>query len=147
MATSSAVASTLEIDIRDYRTSDESFIMSAWKKSNRMSSSLPSRLYFPVMQNRIENIMRDDSTVWKVATDPSDELIIGWAVATGEVLHYVYTRHAFRRAKVATRLLRALSDSLGGINHWPTTHWTEAADAIAAVKPNTFSYEPERLGE
>lgn len=95
--------------IRPAREDDYGFVIDSWRDSFSRYSELCKRdrdLYVRVMPHIIRKMLRDPEVVSLVAHNPADEdNIIGYAVARGGELLYVYVRSDFRKHRVARDLL------------------------------------------
>ncbi len=87
--------------LRPAAKEDESLIFSSWLKSHRDSptvSGVSNTVYYARFHDLIEAILSAPDTQVTVACSPTDpEQIFGYSVRQGDVLHWVYVKHAFRK--------------------------------------------------
>jgi hypothetical protein len=130
----------LEIALRTEREGDLHFILSAWKWGMRsMFPELESKPYFQMITSRINSIRSHPEAQIIIACDPEDSnFIFGYSCFTGPVLNYVFVRQAFRRARVASRLVPSEAPLT-------VTAWTRAAEFYSKSHPGALIYEPSRV--
>ncbi len=115
--------------------SDENFIHSTWASSYRVSEAagcraMPTEAYHPWHRTIRGMILGRPSTRIMVARDGTNsDFIYGYIVAErlGDDLcvHWIYVKSAFKRQRVASRLLAAALEQLGeGATGLVTTHRT-----------------------
>jgi GNAT superfamily N-acetyltransferase len=124
-----------QIRLRPANEEDIPFIFSSWLKSFRSSlfaSKLVNSVYFTEHHKVIEKIVKNSHVI--VACNDQDPTQIYGYIVAGTVdsifcLHYVYTKHPFRRMGIARLLINFFEHSkdLAGIY----THHTRAMDDIA----------------
>ena len=132
----------LEIRVRPPKPEDWNYILDSWKRSFKETLKwVPGEIFFPHLTARIETIRQRRETIFRVACDPDDEdFIFGCAcLGRNSLVHYAFTRHAFRRADVAKRIT--------GISSTPTTvtHWTRICEKVNRKHPGLLIYEPSKL--
>lgn len=118
-----ASATSLDFfNVRDGRESDLGFITNSWRESLYIGAPAvqqSDREHYKREMGRVFSKLLPTATV-RVACDPSDEdTLLGFAVATGPELHYVYVRGGDE--KVSMRKLgvaRKLIESLDGITSY-----------------------------
>ena len=98
------------ITVRKAVDDDWNFIYSSWLKSNRGAkfySDVSNEVYFTYSHRVIERI-KDGANLTLIAE--AEGVIIGWACGYPweGILHYVYTKQAFRRMGVAKELVRCI---------------------------------------
>lgn len=116
--------------LRPGNKADESFYYSSWLKSFRdasLVSGISNTVYYSRFHDLIENLLNDPLTAVVVACSPDDpEQIFGYCVATiadtGNVLHWVYIKHPFRKFGIAR-------DMVGKVS--PVVHTTKARPSAA----------------
>ena len=132
----------LELRIRPEARTDLHFILSSWKRS--YFEALPwldSDTYYPMISERIDALRHSPRTITTVACSvEDDDFIFGWTCRSGDLVHYVFVRQAFRGARVASRLTPPST-------HEPirTTHWTRPCEAYAIRNPGRLIYTPSGL--
>lgn len=109
-----------QIAIRPYnKLWDEEFLYSTWLKSYALSPTtrgIPRVIYNKGQRERINRLVADPLSVIDIACNPeNNELIYGWCCRTGNILHYVYVKNAYRRAGIAKALLEPID---GGAVIW-----------------------------
>lgn len=97
--------------IREALVSDEAFIYLSWLKSFNFSNiyfkAINEFLFNTVYHRVIEKILKDPETEIKIACLPDDEdVILGFSVynPTKKILHYVFTKEAWRKCGIAKAL-------------------------------------------
>lgn len=143
----------LQTKIRPIRESDLDFIKSSWKKSYRpyapwrmerggTYSPVYNGTYFGFMENILSQYLTDGKHSFLCAADPEDEdFIWGWSCIElknkkPSACVYAYTRHAARRAGVASSLMLGLKEPI------PCRYWTAACEYISLEKPGAIYYSP-----
>lgn len=131
----------LPIVIRDVRPSDLALVSSSWKKSLRSSSpALSDGAYFRLMNAVAEEVLSGAPTIRVACSPVDDDVILGWLCASatdaGIVLWAGYTVAAYRRQRVAKRLL---ADVLGALDR-------EAGPGLFYCSPSRFDAAVERNG-
>ena len=97
--------------IRPARESDEGFIAHSWVESyHRGCKELRGVAFRPYRSAQFWRVSRLlEASTALVACDPDDaDHLLGWVVADGPLLHYVYASHLRRRARLASTLLDAV---------------------------------------
>ena len=121
--------------IRDGVATDIPFVFRSWLTSYRRSSfarGIRDRIYFANEHKAIERILRSCSIrVACINEDP--EIILGYVVLGPSIVHYAFTKPAFRRMHILTRLLPD-----GDLEY---THRTEDSDRVLARLPR-LTYNP-----
>ena len=130
MATSLQAAPTAAFDLRPFDADDTAFMFKTWLRSYRYappSRGIGNDDFYTGHHAVIERILDRPSTRIVVACLPeSPTVILGYAVADGNVLHYVLTKENFRRFGVGSALLSALEfDGPPRLSH-VTADWTHA---------------------
>ena len=130
--------------VRPYTPADENLVKGTWKGSHLLSTppELSKSTHNWWMERVTTEVIENPATQWRIACYEDDpEEVIGWACRGEDVVHYVFTKQAFRGAGVA-RILVA---------DWPRTadHWTLAAAECSNRKwlyrPRTRSSEREKI--
>lgn len=128
--------------IRALREDDLGYIVDTWRQGFAADSYLcrfDRDVYFRLMARHIKGLTREEGAIVRVACDPSDETtILGYAVLTGDELHYVYVRKDFWRMGVA----RALLAGLTVVSH---SFRTDAGDRRIKPAERGWTYQPRRL--
>jgi hypothetical protein len=93
------------IFIRSMEESDVNFIFSSWLKSYRNTQKyVDSTIYFEGQHKLIEHIL-GNSDVYIAALDEDPDTIIGYAVVSGETLHWCYIKSTYRNLGFARIIL------------------------------------------
>jgi GNAT superfamily N-acetyltransferase len=109
----------LDIELRDV-SADElrdgsdavSWVLNSWLTSNRdngmsFGHGAQFNVYWTMHERLAKQLMRGGRVV--IATMQGyPDTFCGWACGDSRALHYVYTKQAMRRGRVASRLLEAL---------------------------------------
>lgn len=116
--------------IREPDEGDRAFVLSTWMRAARHGlRDVPDGIYYDAKggyRRCIEGYMdRGQMAVAHDVTDP--EIIYGWACGEGGVLHFAYTRLAFRRQGIAHSLVRHLrcGEGLHPLTTHPIPPWAE----------------------
>lgn len=133
-------APTINIHIRPARGSDLNFIYSTWLDSYRYDSKLgkshKNSIFFENYRHVIDHIFSKPDTTTTIACIKEDQnTILGYIVSEPKILHYIYTKGAFRRFGIAKSLaFEAFKDftHLENISH---THETYTAAPILDKYP------------
>lgn len=109
----------LDIDIAPATDAARSWILSSWLRSQHdvggVFRGAPAS-YWREHTLVVERLLADSAVL--VATFAGEpDLFAGYLVARGEVLHYVYTKQAYRRDGVATRLIAKYPIKLKQVSH------------------------------
>ena len=139
-----------EFRIRPADVGDVAFVCATWKNSHWRESPWASRLRWAVYAPQHERVIRrllSRSSVL-VACDPTDEAeILGDLVFEPSVpaVHFAYVKPAFRRAGVATALVKAsgLPEGLAGVR---ITHATRAWFSAPPLVKDGVTVRPARPG-
>lgn len=97
---------SLPIAIRRARAYDVPFIFSSWLRSYKACRDrhVAQAVYFKEHHKLIDALLRDATVL--VATPQDDpDTILGWSVKSGDTLHYVYVKEAFRRLGIGKALV------------------------------------------
>ncbi len=119
------------LSIRAATEADLTFVRSSWFESYRHGGFAP-QVAFPVYRegqhNIIEGCLRRGRTLVAFATVVPDEVCSWVCVEGSRIIHYVYTKQAYRKMGIARKLVEKASvDSL--TEH---THDTRAGRSLAA---------------
>ena len=120
MTQASTLASPLPVSIGHMQPSEEGFVISGWKKSFRtapQNAAIPSGSFFDRANRDVAALMARPTTQILVARDTeSPDFCLGFIVfevVDPFCIHWLYTRHGFRRLGVATKLLRTALGQAG----------------------------------
>lgn len=118
---------------------DHNFIKQTWLKCYRNSAfarAIRDSVFFAFHHPIVERILARPGTAIRVACLPdAPEVILGYLVHEGGVVHWVYTKGAFRRLGIASRLAEGLPADFA------FTHRTTEAEAMLRKYPNA-TYNP-----
>ena len=128
----------LKTRIRAPNEDDWAFVRDSWKKSYRESQRhIPSSLYWRAQSSEVDGYI--GKAEFRVACDPDDaDFIWGWACLEGETVHYVFVRNSSRGQGIASMLTSGIAHPI------QCSHWSEAAEKIAAKHPGALTYAPSR---
>lgn len=119
-----------EVQWREAVESDAPLLLDSWMRSYRKSQGhVPGPIYATFQREKVLRLL--GRSVVTIACNPEDfSQVFGYAVSEKRgpilVLHYLYTKHAFRRMGIGTLLLRQL-EAMGC--HY--THRTPAGESLA----------------
>lgn len=120
-------------DIRDARQDELQFVYSAWKQSLRHSkewAERPTATAFAHLNPHVNKLV-DSSAVLVAAQGQKLLGFVAFEVVDADVvLHYLYVKHATRRAGVGRELLRAALEAVPGAEG---VYYSQATDRFAAV--------------
>lgn len=98
--------------LRALREDDLGYVINSWRQGIAAESYLAKfdrDIYFRLMARHIKALTHEPDCVARVACDPEDEsTILGFAIVTGDELHYVYVRQAMWKLGIARALLEGL---------------------------------------
>lgn len=97
--------------IRDALPTDRAYIDQTFARSFRDSPTVRGaepHVWQAEVQRMVPAWQSEGARVVVFAADEDPDAILGWAVGTSEVLHYVYVRHDFRAGGVAKQLVAEL---------------------------------------
>lgn len=99
-----------------------SLVYATWLRSYQAASPqtkhIPREIYFREHHKVLDRIFARAPTI-KLATMPDDSnVVFGWAVTEGDVVHYCYVKPDFRRYGIARALLAHVQ------RPFTYTHWT-----------------------
>lgn len=108
----SAAVSLPPVTIRALREGDLGYVVDTWRNGFASESNLRRfdvDVYRRLMARHINALSREPGCILRIACDPADEdTILGFALLTGDELHYVYVRQMLCRHGIARRLLDGL---------------------------------------
>ncbi len=100
---------TPPVTIRGLREGDLGYVVDTWRKGLTSESWLYAwdrDVYFRLMARHIKQLVNEPGAIVRIACDPADEdTILGFAVLTGDELHYVYVRQTLWKQGIARLLL------------------------------------------
>lgn len=140
------MTSSAKWDIRPAIGSDLHFIYATWLNSFRsdsgIGSSCQSKIYFQEYYSVLDYILSKLETKILVACKPDEiEVIFGFLVFEPGVLHYAFTKDAFRNYGIANSLLEKSSLLFVGAGEIFYTHKTRSIHRIVMKFPK-LSYNP-----
>ncbi len=106
-----------KVKLREAESGDRNFILNSWLKSYRnsdMAKKISNDVYYHFHAKLIEEYLSQSTVV--MAVNPLNPIqIFGYAVVDREdnTIHYVYTKHTYRKLGVAKKLLDVLLPDLG----------------------------------
>ncbi len=133
---------TPPVTIRGPREGDLGYIVDTWRKGIAAESWLCAwdrDVYFRLMARHIKAIATEPGAIVRIACDPSDEdTILGFAVLTGDELHYVYVRQSLWKQGIARVLLEGLTVK---------SHSFRTASGVGRLRPQErgWTYAPRTL--
>lgn len=98
-----------ETHLRRAMTSEAALIKSSWFESYRKGGRCPEVRYdiFRPHQDAVIAATLEHSAVWVLTPATVPEEICSWLVYTPGVVHYIYTKQAYRKLGFAMTLLKA----------------------------------------
>ena len=79
----------------------------SYEASSMMSKLIPRDTFFAEHHRVLERIFARGPTVKLAVLPDQQDVVLGYAVVEGQVIHYVYVKPAFRRYGIAKALLGA----------------------------------------
>lgn len=136
-----------ELTLRGKTQRDQPLVFSSFLKSVANDPSmarLPSQVRSYNLHRAFESLWDDPSVAWIMAVAKGDPgFVMGWMCGqileshggTAPIVHYVYTKKAFRRLGVATGLLFTFGLTYGGaaVVSFRTTRWDQVARKMGLV--------------
>lgn len=121
---------------RDYVEDDHNFIMSTWLKGlkygNDFFRDIQSKPYFETYHRALSGLIgRPDITIKVSCLKEDPSVILGYSVAHGAVLDWVYVKDDWRRIGIASSLIPP------GVS--TVSHWTKLGKKIM---PKTWIINP-----
>jgi len=139
----------MSVVVRPARASDAGFIVDTWRNSFALSSELAAfdrDMFYALAGRDIGALLRAPETTALIACDADDDdALVGYAVLTGPVLHYVYVRGGGRDKSTNFRKLGVARMLLEG---QPVERFSFRTDAfMRRVKPEQrgWTYEPRKV--
>lgn len=129
--------------LRTGKNEDLPFIYSTWLRnlyySNEMFNKIEKRTYYAAYSKIMENIIALPQIVVTICClDDAPDVIVGYIITRGPVLHYAYVKNAWRRASVFNKLVSSLEEPIKSVSHI-----TKAGDAIRIKRG--WDYNPFAL--
>lgn len=99
--------------IREYKPEDAAFVISSYLKSQRYihpNQEMRDTIYYQTFKPIAEDMVKNSKIL--LATNPEDEWqIFGWLSYDQKpiVLNYIYVKHPYRGAKIATQLYKQVN--------------------------------------
>lgn len=125
--------------LRDGVADDHNFVKQTWLKCYRHSAfarAIRDSVFFRFHHPIVERILERPGTSVRVACLPdAPEVILGYLVHEGGVVHWVYVKGAFRRLGIASRLAENLPPDFS------FTHRTTEAEPLLRKYPHA-TYNP-----
>lgn len=126
------------ISYRDLMPADLNFIYSTWLKGLRYGndwfSFITKEAYFTFYHRIIELILEKPNVIIKVACLKEDpDVILGYSVSEGLVLHWVFVKSAWRKIGIAKDLVPEFKS---------VSHITAIAKSILITKFPTVEFNP-----
>lgn len=124
--------------IRDVTADDVPFIMSTWLKGLKFGNSwfklINDKIFFQVYHAFLQNLLIKPDTTIKIACLKSDpDVILGYAVYTGDHLHWVHVKKAWRNIGIARDLVPPFITFV--------THLSQVGKTIF-LKKKTWEFNP-----
>lgn len=121
------------ISIRPSEPGDHNFIMATWLRGLRYGNdwfeAIDSEIYFRVYGLFIEKIIADKNTSVNVACLKDDpDVILGYSVSSGPVVHWVFCKKSWRNIGIAKSLVPKTIEKV--------THLTSVGRSILRRSPN-----------
>lgn len=134
-----------EVNIRPIEEDDYAFVYSTWLRSYRFNSvftrKLTNKVYYEWHHKAIERIFgRGGFCI--IACDTSDKnvvfgYIVGERTSSGDIIHFIYVKKAFRKLGIMAKLLDSVGFK-GGL----FTHYTEFCDEYLKSHEGIWTYNP-----
>lgn len=124
------------IVVRDWVESDKSIILASWlnglRYGNDWFSLIDSKAYFYTYHTILETLLSRPETQIKIACLKDDpEVVLGYAVFTGNRLDWVFVKKAWRNIGIANQLV---PDNIQVV-----THVTKPGKAIMLKRKYVFN--------
>lgn len=135
--------------IRPMEDGDFNFVINSWLKSYRLGSTFTKRIrnnvYYDFHHKVIGRILERGASILVAADKIDPTVIMGYLVVENyngtPLVHYCYTKSAFRRLGIAKSLVEASTIDL---NSSVFSHWTAPMDEIIK-KYSGLVYNPYLL--
>lgn len=138
---SETIAKKNLISIRDYVPDDRNFILTTFLRGlyedNDFFHQIKKRTFFENYENGVKHLLTKPNSFTRVAClKESEDVILGYAILEkleeNFILHWVYTKHLWRKIGIAKDLLAPYK--IKYITH--TTNMTEA------FRPRRYQFQP-----
>lgn len=130
------------ITIRGLEVGDANFIYSTFLRGVKYGSDFykatEESIFFAEYQKVLEGILNRPVNVVIASLSDEPDVILGWAIYDTKTLYYVYTKEAWRRQGIATKLLV-------GSNISEVAHMTKLGEKIRTKKG--WKFDPFNLKE
>lgn len=140
------MAEAPQIHVRLATDADLPFVYKSILKTFHFDSDarkIPQQAYFPGHGKKLEACLQRPTSKLAIACLPDDPAtILGFLLAEGKLVHFVYCKAHFRRMGIARTLFEALGLSLPAIT---ATHLTNQATRILHEKGIALAYDPYRF--
>ena len=123
-------------EVRGADPSDESFIFATWLQSLYFGSPFfretEKESYFKNYAKVVETILKLSTTTIAICClKEQKDVVLGYSVSTGQVLHFVYVKKPWRQLGIAKMLIR------------PDTHTVTHQTRISrSIKPREWVFDP-----
>ena len=130
----------MKIRLREMGSSDFSFIMATWLRGlyydSGFYSEIEKAVFFDNYGAIAKSILDKSACRPRIAVlDDSPDVILGYAIieeaAAGDIVHYVYVKSAFRKARICSQMLHR--------KVLACTHLTELGNIIRKNKNISFN--------
>lgn len=123
------------VTVRDATPGDRNFILATWLRGLRFGNDwfriIPSDIYFTAYHAYIEAILAKPNTTVKIACLKDDtEVVLGYAVYTGDRLDWVFVKQAWRAIGLAKSLVPQSITSV--------SHLTKVGLSLLKRRPNVI---------
>lgn len=124
------------ISIRGGLETDLKFVYATWLKGlyfgNDWFREIDQDIYFKAYHKVIERILaKPKALVWVAHLIEDPDVILGYSVTEGPILHFVFVKEAWRRMGLACDLIPDTTNTV--------THLTKVGRSI---KPKAWSFNP-----
>lgn len=135
-AVSEADSGQMILELRPAVPADINFIYSTFLRGlyfgNDLYSQIDQDSYFDAYSKVLTNLLTKPGTETTVAHLPGEpDVMVGFSISSGTVLHYVFVKAAFRKQGVATQLVRPDTKVV--------THITKPGNAIRKKRGWAFN--------
>lgn len=134
--------------VRPGNAADRNLVFNSFLKSYRDApefAAVPSSIYYKSFHAIIESLLDTPTAGFIVACSPDDpDQIYGYAIGELKdggatlVVHWVYTKHSFRRNGIGAQLVQALQATKGVQQVYKSTRPASKFSAVSGFQYNPF---------
>lgn len=134
----------MQVKYRPHKETDLNFIFATLLKSYRYSNPqarvVEKKTYYENGSKEWAACLHHGGKIVVACADDDEDLIIGFVVYSGNVLHYLYVKAAFRRAGIGKSLYDKTEMPLDYYTHWTIDAGKMGIDVTLTHNPCLFKW-------